>query len=136
MNDDNFEIIIPEINTKNGLKLCRGNLKIYIQSLRLFVSSIPASLEKMRSVTENSMKIYLTSVHNLKGMCDYIGAEEIRKSAKQLEDMADACDLKGILELNGNLIRETEIIISCIKTWLDNNSGRIDTILSCGQNNG
>ena len=135
-------IIIPEVNTESGLKLCSGNRKIYIQSLRLFVSKIPEILEKMRAlvqqndVTENSLKNYSTTVHSLKGMCDYIGAEDTRKTAKQLEDIAEAGDIKGILELNENFIKQTEKIITNIQTWLDNNSDYIDTIFNTEQNNG
>ena len=136
MSNDNFKIEIPEVNTDSGLNLCCGNKKIYIQSLRLFVSNMPATLNKMRNVTENNLKDYLISVHSLKGMCDYIGAEETRKTAKQLEDKAGAGDLNGILERNGNFISHTEKIIGSIQAWLNNNSSSIDAMVSPGQNNG
>ena len=136
MNDDNFKIVIPEIDSGSALKLCRGNKKIYIQSLRLFVSNIPATLEKMRGVTENNLKDYITSVHSLKGMCDYTGALEIRKTAKQLEDIADAGDYYGILERNETLIKQTEKIIHNIQKWLYDNSNFIDKIINTEQKNG
>ena len=74
INNDNFEITIPDIDSDSGLNLCRRNKKIYIQSLRLFITNIPETLKKMRDVTENNLKNYSTNVHSIKGMCVYIGA--------------------------------------------------------------
>jgi len=136
MSDDNFKIEISAVDTESGLNLCRGNRKIYIQSLRLFAANMPVTLNKMRNVTESNLKDYLTSVHSLKGMCDYIGAKETRKTAKQLEDMAGAGNLSGILERNVDFIRHTEKIIANIQTWLDNNSKIIDAMFNTEQNNG
>lgn len=128
MRDEEIKIVIPEVNSESGLKLCGGNIKIYIQSLLLFAKNIPATLEKMQAfisegnVTEKSLKNYSTSVHGIKGMCDYIGAEEARKAAKKLEDIADSGDIKGVLALNGAFIEQIERIINNIQTWLAKNN--------------
>ena len=131
-----MEIVIPEINTDSGLELCSGNRKIYIQSLRLFVKNIPETLKKMRGVTGNNLKSYSISVHSLKGACDYIGAEEARKTAKLLENLADAGDLKGILERNEMFIKQIEKIIVNIQTWLDENSGFVGKTPNAERDNG
>jgi len=136
MSEENLEIVIPEINSKSGLNLCSGNKKIYIQSLRLFISNIPATLIKIRDVKEDNLKNYLISVHSLKGMCDYIGAQEARIKAKQLEDLADAGDFKVLQEQNENFIKQIEIIINNIQTWLDSNSNFVDKIINAGRGNG
>ena len=134
MSEKNLMIIIPGVNSESGLTLCRGDLQIYLHSLRLFVTNMPAVVARMRDITENNLKIYRTCAHSLKGMCDYIGAEEIRITAKQLEDMAAAGDLNGILERNENLILQTEKVIGNIQIWLDNNKDYVDRITE--RNNG
>jgi len=130
MSDDKLKIIIPEINTESGLARCGANVKIYLQSLSLFITNIPTALVKMRTfvnqcalvqqsnVSEKDMKDYFTYAHSIKGMCDYIGAEDARKNAKQLEDMAANGDLNGILEHNDNFIKQIERIIADIQEWL------------------
>ena len=76
----------------------------------------------MRNVSENTLSDYSIKVHGLKGMCDYVGAEEARKTAKQLEDMSKNGDLAGVLARNEDFIKYTESIISQIQTWLEENS--------------
>ena len=128
MIDDNFEIKIPEVNSESGLRLCCGNRKIYIKSLRLFVTNIPATLAKMRALTENDLKNYSTSVHSVKGMCVYIGAEEAATKAKQLENMADAGDFKGVFEQNEIFIGQIEKITGSVQTWLNGNSAYLEKL--------
>ena len=137
---DKFEIIIPEVNTESGIALCGANVKIYLMSLRLFVENVPVTLKKMQDLipqntslhhnneTKNNLRDYLTSVHSIKGMCVYIGAEDAGKNAKQLEYMAEAGDLKSILEKNNIFISQIERIISNIQAWLGNNGSLTDEI--------
>ena len=122
MSNNNLEIIIPEVNTENGLKLCDGEKTIYIQSLQIFVSNAPKVLEKIRAVSENNLQEYSIGVHGLKGICDYIGAEEARKTAKQLEDMSRNGDLAGVLAKNESFIKYTENIIGSLQAWLKKNN--------------
>ncbi|MDR2597721.1 MAG: hypothetical protein LBC76_10445, partial [Treponema sp.] len=46
-------------------------------------------------------------------------AESIREAAFELEKLSKDGNLKGVWALNGKLIADTNIIVSNIKTWLD-----------------
>jgi HPt (histidine-containing phosphotransfer) domain-containing protein len=114
-------IEIPSIDSASGLNLCDGNMDIYINSLRLYVSSIPASLEKMRSVSQETLADYTITVHSVKSMSQYIGAEEARKTAKDLEALAKSGDLAGILAKNEAFIQYAQDIVAGVEGWLAKN---------------
>ena len=112
---------IPGLNADSGLELCDGNLKIYLNALRLYVSNIPATLEKARNVSEETLRDYIVSVHGIKSTSEIIGAEEIRKTAKELEAMGKAGNLTGIQAINNAFIKNTEKLLAGIKSWLEKN---------------
>ena len=118
MIDKNITINIPGINSESGLRLSDGDMDIYLKSLRLFASSIPATLDKMRAVSADTMHEYAISAHSVKGMCEYIGAEKARAAAKQLELLAKEGDSAGVLAGNESFIKETQAIIGGIVDWL------------------
>jgi len=114
-------IEIPGIDVKSGLDLCDGDMKIYINSLRIYASSTPADLEKMKNVSRETLEEYSVTAHSVKSMSVYIGAEESRKTAKQLEAMADAGDLDGILAINEKFIKYEQGLVESVQKWLDEN---------------
>ena len=124
MDNKSNKIEISGINAESGLDICDGDVDIYIQSLRLYVSNMPAVLEKLRGVSEKTLRDYLINVHGLKGMSEYIGAEEIRKTAKQLEAMSKEGDLAGVLAVNDSFIKSTENLICGIQDWLNKYGSR------------
>ena len=111
-------IEISGVDTKSGLELCDGNMNIYLNSLRLFVSDIPTDLEKMRDVSKETLNDYSIIVHSVKSMSEYIGAEEARKTAKQLEAMAKNGDLAGVLSQNEAFIKYAENLVNGVRNWL------------------
>jgi len=116
-----MDIEIPEIDANSGLDLCDGDMDIYLNSLRLYVSSIPASLEKMKGVSDETLKDYSIAVHGVKSMSEYIGAEEARKTAKQLEALAKGGDLAGVLAQNETFINYVQNIVADVRSWLEKN---------------
>jgi HPt (histidine-containing phosphotransfer) domain-containing protein len=119
--EKNMDIEIPEIDANSGLDLCDGDMDIYLNSLRLYVSSIPASLEKMKGVSDETLKDYSIAVHGVKSMSEYIGAEEARKTAKQLEALAKGGDLAGVLAQNETFINYVQNIVADVRSWLEKN---------------
>jgi HPt (histidine-containing phosphotransfer) domain-containing protein len=115
-------IEIPEINAASGLDLCDGNMTIYTNALRLYISSIPANLEKMRGVSRETLADYAITAHSVKSMSEYIGAEEARKTAKQLEALAKSGDLAGVLAQNETFIQYTQNIVDGVHAWLEKNA--------------
>jgi HPt (histidine-containing phosphotransfer) domain-containing protein len=116
--DEDIEIEIPGVDTKKGLFLYAGEKKVYLPLLRSYAANTPEILDKMRVVTAENLADYTITVHGLKGTSAGIGAERIREEALNLETMCRAGDLRGVLELNGKLISDTEVVLENIGLWL------------------
>jgi len=113
-----IEIKILGVDTKKGLALYAGETDIYLPMLRSFIANTPTTLEKLRSVTAETLSDYVISVHGLKGTSAGIGAEDIRAKALELEQMSRAGDLQGVLLRNNKLIADTEVLLANITAWL------------------
>ena len=120
--EKNMAIEIPEVDASSGLDLCDGNMNIYLNALRLYVSNIPADLQKMRGVSRETLADYSVTVHSVKSMSEYIGAEEARKTAKQLEVMAKGGDWDGVLAQNETFIKYAQNIVDNVRSWLEKNN--------------
>jgi HPt (histidine-containing phosphotransfer) domain-containing protein len=116
---DVSDIVIPGVDAEVGSSLYGGEMDIYLSVLRSFVGSIPAAVEKLRTVSAETLPQYATVVHGLKGSCASIAAEEVREKAYDLEKKAKAGDLGGVLAQNEALLKETEQLIKDIQVWLD-----------------
>jgi HPt (histidine-containing phosphotransfer) domain-containing protein len=117
-----MKIEIPGLNAQSGLELCGGDQEIYLRSLRLFEKNVSLTLQKMRSVCKDTLHDYYVSVHGIKGMCEYIGAQDLKQTAKQLEEISRNDDLAGVLALNETFIKSTENLIVNIQNWLKENN--------------
>ena len=114
-------ISIPGIDTERALNLYDGDEDIYLIVLKSYVSNIPAVLDKIRSVSAETLNAYSISAHGIKGTSANIGAVELQEQAAELEKSAKAGDLAEVLAKNQNFIRDVEKTINNIKTWLDQN---------------
>jgi PAS domain S-box-containing protein len=116
---EQITIEIPGVDTKKGLALYAGDTGVYLALLRSYVTNTPGLLEKLRSVSKETLSKYNVTVHGLKGSSANIGAESIREMAFELEKKSKEGNLQGIWALNGTLIADTKIIIANIKAWLE-----------------
>jgi HPt (histidine-containing phosphotransfer) domain-containing protein len=115
---DVSDIVIPGIDAHMGSSLYSGEMDIYVSILRSFTSSIPSTIEKLRTVTEGTLPQYATAVHGLKGSCASIGAELTREKAFDLEKKAKASDISGVLTRNEEMLNEAEQLVKDIQAWL------------------
>ena len=115
-------INIPGVDVHSGLDLCDGDLVMYLRFLRLYVTNIPATLEKIRNLSEETLKDYIISVHGVKSNSEMIGAEEARKTAQKLEALAKGGDLAGVLAQNKAFIKYVENLVDNIRSWLEKNN--------------
>jgi PAS domain S-box-containing protein len=123
-NEENHErppINITGVDTELGLSLYGDDLDIYLPALYSYVSNTPDILNKLKTVSKETLPEYIINVHGLKGSSVSIGAELVRETAANLEKLARAGDLQGILERNERLIKGTENIVANIKAWLEKN---------------
>ena len=116
---DASDIDIPGIDAELGSDIYGGEMDIYIGALRSFAANIPAAVDKLNHVSEETLHLYATTVHGLKGSCATIGAEEIRERAYDLEIKAKAGDVSGILALNEGLVDDVKKLIGDIQACLD-----------------
>ena len=114
-------IEIPGVDSNSGLELCDGDMDIYLNALNLYASSIPTDLKKMSAVSQETLAGYAVTVHSVKSMSEYIGAEEARKAAKQLEALAKAGDLAGVLAQNEAFLQYAQGIVDNVRNWLAKN---------------
>jgi HPt (histidine-containing phosphotransfer) domain-containing protein len=119
--EKDMAIEIAGLDTNKGLELCDDEMNTYISTLRLYVSNIPAALDRMRNVSEETLRNYTISVHGVKSTSEVVGAEEARRTAKELEEMGKAGDLAGILARNDSFIKYVEGIVANIQSWLEKN---------------
>ena len=112
-------IEIPGVDTKKGLSLYAGDTDIYIPLLRSYIANTPATLEKLRNVTGETLPEYVISVHGLKGTSAGIGAEDVRAEALELENLSRSGDLQAVWSKNGKLLADAEAIVTNVKAWLE-----------------
>jgi HPt (histidine-containing phosphotransfer) domain-containing protein len=113
------DIVIPGVDAESGSYLYGGEMDIYLSVLKSFAGSIPVAIEKLRTVSAETLPQYATVVHGLKGSCASIAAEEVRAKAYDMEMKAKAGDLDGVLAQNEALLKEAEKLVKDIQAWLD-----------------
>ena len=112
-------IDIPGLDAEKGLSLYGGEMDIYLEILRSYILNMPKNLDKIRNVSEETLQGYFIAMHGIKGISANIGAERISEAALELEAMARADDLCGVLAKNNDFIAEMEKLLSGIRTWLE-----------------
>ena len=109
------------VDSERGLDFCDGDLNLYLDILRSYVADMHEVLEKIRNVSAETLPAYAVHVHGVKSISHAIGAEEARKTAKHLEDLANGGNLEAVLLKNGAFIKYAEKLVSGIKAWLEKN---------------
>ena len=109
---------IPGIDLEKGLDLYDDEFDIYLAVLRSYIANTPAVLDKLRTVSAETLPDYAASMHGIKGTSANIGAEETRKAALELETMAKAGDLAGILAKNDAFLKHADAFMEGLQNWL------------------
>jgi CheY-like chemotaxis protein len=120
----NMKIEIAGVEESKIMELYDGDMEIFLPVLRSYLSAIPASLEKMRAVSAETLESYKISVHGVKSTSESIGALEARKMAAELEALAKAGDLSGVQAKNDALLRHVDKLLGNIKIWLERLDGK------------
>jgi CheY-like chemotaxis protein len=114
-------IEIAGIDAQRGLYLFDGDREMYIDFLRSYTDFIPAEIDKLRVVSEQSLPSFAIDVHTVKGASAGIGADVLAGHAKRLELMAKAGDLQGVISEKDKFIQDAESLIHSIEEWLSKN---------------
>ena len=110
---------IRGVDTKTGLALYNGDADIYLAVLRSFIPNAIKVMDKLRNVSEETLPDYTVNIHGLKGISAGIGAEKTREAAYNLEMAAKSGNLSKVLSENESILQDTEDLVLCIKTWLE-----------------
>ena len=98
--------------------LMDGDEALYITILQSFVGKTPEVIKKLATVSKETLPEYANNIHAFKGACANICAEEARKTALKLEQMAKAGDLSGVLAENGPFLKYIDDLMVKLKDWL------------------
>ena len=103
-----------------------GDPRLFVSAVRAFAACTPSVLDKLGSVTEDTLGDYGIVVHGLKGSCSSIGADELVSKALYLEKSANDGNVFEVLNKNDDLLKNTRFLIACINDTLKEHSGKTD----------
>ena len=111
---------IPGVDVVKGLDLYDDDEDLYLIVLRSYAANTPAALDRLRTVSAETLPDYASAIHGVKGTSANIGAEETRVAALKLEMMAKAGDLSGVLAGNDAFLKHADNLLVGIQQWLEN----------------
>jgi PAS domain S-box-containing protein len=104
---------VPGLDFREGLARY-GGAEIYLRILRSYAVHTPELLEKLRSLSRETLADYAVTVHGIKGASYGVCAGEIGKQAEKLEAAAKSGDYEGVERDNGGFIGKTEALLARI----------------------
>jgi CheY-like chemotaxis protein len=113
-----IEVDIPGINATLGLSLYEDDMEMFISIMQSYVDNIPAVIENLRNVSEETLADYAINIHTMKGASASIGAKSLSQKAKKLERMSKEGDPEGVLSENEDFIKDAETLIEDVRRWL------------------
>jgi hypothetical protein len=118
---DSFRI--PGLDVDKGMETFDGDMEDYMTALSSFIKNTPDSINKLRGVTEGTLPDYAVNVHGVKSISAWICAEGIRSVAAELEAMAKAGDISGVLAKNDKFLSDVETFLKALQVVVEKNSG-------------
>jgi signal transduction histidine kinase/DNA-binding response OmpR family regulator len=122
--EKSMEVDIPGVDNERIKKIYGKKFNIYLNVLRSYLDVVPKSLEEMSKVSAETLPAYVTSVHGVKSVSDFIGAEEARKMALELEMLGRANDLAGVLAKNDTFIKYAKELIVNVEKYISKLDGK------------
>jgi CheY-like chemotaxis protein len=96
-----------------------GTEEIYLRILQSYLTHTPELLEKLRSLSRETLPHYAITVHGLKGASYGICAGTIGKEAEELELAAKAGDYETVHSKNAAFIVKVETALEDLKKLLE-----------------
>jgi PAS domain S-box-containing protein len=96
-----------------------GTDGIYQKILQSYVTHSPELLDKLRSLTRETLPDYVVTVHGLKGASYGVCANETGKEAEELEYAAKAGDYETVSSKNAAFIEKTEALLDDLRKLLE-----------------
>jgi CheY-like chemotaxis protein len=99
-----------------------GTEKIYVRILQSYLTHTPGLVEKLRSLTRETLPDYAITVHGLKGASYGICAMAVGKEAEELEFAAKAGDYEKVNSKNAAFLSKIETTLENLKNLLQESS--------------
>jgi signal transduction histidine kinase/CheY-like chemotaxis protein/HPt (histidine-containing phosphotransfer) domain-containing protein len=96
-----------------------GTEEIYLKILQSYKTHSPGLLDKLCSLTRETLPDYAITVHGLKGASYGVCANEIGKAAEELEQAAKAGDYERVASKNAAFIARTEKLLGGLGKLLE-----------------
>jgi CheY-like chemotaxis protein len=96
-----------------------GSEAIYTKVLQSYITHSPALLDKLRSLTRETLPDYAITVHGLKGASYGVCANETGKGAEELEQAAKAGEYEKVFSKNAAFIAKTEALLGGLRKLLE-----------------
>jgi CheY-like chemotaxis protein len=113
------------IDFTSGLKRY-GSEDIYLKVLQSYVTHSPELLDKLRTLTRETLPDYAITVHGLKGASYGVCANETGKAAEELEHAAKAGDYEKVSAKNAGFIEKAEALLEDLRKLLEKAEGEKD----------
>jgi len=114
---DGTQIVIPGVDTLNGIAKTGGTAASYIQVLSLFGKDAQDRLPLLQKTPEaDSLSAFITNVHALKSAAASLGALDISKEAAELEAAGKAADMAYIRKNLPSFAQNLSELVKNIRT--------------------
>ncbi|MDR0443683.1 MAG: response regulator [Treponema sp.] len=110
---------VSGLDTEKGLALFDGDTESYVSALRAYIANAPEIMDKLRIVTEENLPDYAVNVHGLKSISGWICAQDIQAKAANIEALAKAGDLPGVIGQNDWFLKDAETFIAGLRAGLE-----------------
>jgi hypothetical protein len=100
-----------------------GTEDIYIKVLQSYVTHSPELLDKLRTLTRETLPDYAITVHGIKGSSYGVCANETGKNAEELEHAAKAGDYETVSARNAAFIEKAEALLEDLRKLLEKVAG-------------
>ena len=118
-----IELEIPNVNTKTGIRLSRGNLDLYLTILRVFFEEGRKVITELGPCLDSdNIEKYGNHAHSLKSASSSIGAEQFSRSAAEMEKAAQQGDEAFIKSKHNNFIVEFGNLLDGISSVIMSNN--------------
>ena len=116
---DGSDILINGVDTVKGLKVS-GSIKDYLNLLKIFYNDGLLKIKEIKSCYDNkNIMLFVIHVHALKSAAVNIGANNMAKKAKALEDAGNNGEIEFIDNNIANLLSDLRILLGDVKDFLD-----------------
>ncbi|MDR0307772.1 MAG: response regulator [Chitinispirillales bacterium] len=117
---------VTGLDIKKGVKRLGGDKETYFNILRTYARDTPMLLDKLETVTKESLENYHTVVHGVKGASCGICADNIADAALALENAAKEGNYQYIADRNASFLEDARELISEMNNILSEISGNIE----------